>query len=68
MLKNVRKFREGRGWTRAELAERAGISGLTVYNAELGERGCRVETAVAIAKALGVTVDDLLGTRRRRAS
>jgi transcriptional regulator with XRE-family HTH domain len=44
-----------------ELADRAGVSLFTVQRIERGEGGVRPKTGRAIAAALGVGVEDLLG-------
>jgi DNA-binding XRE family transcriptional regulator len=48
------EYRRARGLTRAELANLAGVTRMTVYLLETGKvSGPRMKTAVAIAKALG---------------
>lgn len=53
-MKNVRKFRESRGWTAAELAERAGTSQPTITRMERGNTSVSLNMILAVAKALGV--------------
>jgi transcriptional regulator with XRE-family HTH domain len=60
---NVRRLREARGWTQAELAERAGVEPRTIQGLELGV-SARLSTIVAVANVLGVPVARLF----RRAS
>ena len=56
------RAREQRGWTQQELAERAGIRYETISRIENGvHKEPRVYVAVALAKALGTTVDYLCG-------
>jgi transcriptional regulator with XRE-family HTH domain len=56
------KAREKRGWTQQELAERTGIRYETINRIENGKHAePRVYVAVALAKALGTTVDYLAG-------
>ena len=53
--KTIREFREARGLTQLELANKLGITPVSVYN---WERGQHMPTAVqlrALARALGVT-------------
>jgi transcriptional regulator with XRE-family HTH domain len=58
----VAKAREKRGWTQQELAERAGVRYETINRIENGKHAePRVYVAVALAKALGTTVDYLVG-------
>jgi transcriptional regulator with XRE-family HTH domain len=56
------KAREKHGWTQQELADRAGIRYETINRIENGKHAePRVYVAVALAKALGTTVDYLVG-------
>ena len=56
------RAREQRGWTQQELAARAGIRYETISRIEHGaHKEPRVYVAVALAKALGTTVDYLVG-------
>ncbi len=54
-------FRDAAGWSQAETARRAGISRNTVVVTETGRTSPRLPTLRRLARALGVTVDDLLG-------
>ena len=59
----MRELRQERGWSLQTLADRAGLSKAHVFNLEAG-RGTRnptIATAVAIATALGVSLDSLAG-------
>lgn len=56
----IRQFRERAGWTQEELAGRAGIGRVTLSRLESGGHSPRYQTLVALAKALGVSVTDLL--------
>jgi transcriptional regulator with XRE-family HTH domain len=56
------KARDKRGWTQQELAERAGVRYETINRIENGKHTePRVYVALALAKALGTTVDYLAG-------
>lgn len=58
----LRKFRDDRGWTQAELAERAGVSKPYVSELESGAgRRPSGQILLKLADALGVTVADILG-------
>lgn len=59
----VRLLREARGWTQQELAGRAGVSQAAVARMEAGERGPLLTTAWRVGRALGVSLDELCGTR-----
>lgn len=55
------RVREDRGWTRRELARRAGVSPATITRLENGEhRGPLLSTIVHVAQALDVTTEELL--------
>ena len=60
-LEGVRNLRERRMLSQQELADRAGVSLFTVQRIERGEGSVRPKTGRAIAAALGVGVEDLLG-------
>lgn len=58
----VRRLREERGWTQAQLAQRAGLDQSQVSKIEGGAReGATFETVGKIADALGVGTDYLRG-------
>jgi transcriptional regulator with XRE-family HTH domain len=58
----VAKAREQRGWTQQELADRANVRYETINRIEKGKHAePRMYVAVALAKALGTTVDYLAG-------
>src|SRR5688572_14054620 len=56
----LRRYRNERRWTQADLARKAGLSPDTVSRIERGERP-RPRTAQALADAIGVPVERLLG-------
>jgi transcriptional regulator with XRE-family HTH domain len=60
-LEGVRDLRERRMLSQQELADRAGVSLFTVQRIERGEGSVRPKTGRAIADALGVGVEGLLG-------
>lgn len=58
----LQRLREERQLTKAELADRAGLTSRTVHDLETGKRECAQEkTLIALATSLDVTVADLLG-------
>ena len=63
---HIRDFRETAGLTQAELSSRAGIGRVTLTRIETGEHSPRTETLTAIARALGVEVEDLILPPPRR--
>jgi molybdate-binding protein/DNA-binding XRE family transcriptional regulator len=57
----VRAYRRQRGWSQEELARRGGISRTAVSAVEVGRIVPSVAAALALARALGCTVEDLFG-------
>jgi molybdate-binding protein/DNA-binding XRE family transcriptional regulator len=57
----VKAYRQSRGWTQAELAERGGISRAAVSAIEINRLFPSVASALSLAKAFGCTVEDLFG-------
>lgn len=53
----VIRLRQERGWTQAELAQRAGLKQSAIARIEGGDSVPRVDTAMRIAKALGMKLD-----------
>jgi putative transcriptional regulator len=51
------ELRERAGWTRVELAKRAGVTRETIRLLEIGERDPGLKLAQRIARALGTVVD-----------
>ncbi|MXW28836.1 MAG: helix-turn-helix transcriptional regulator [Chloroflexi bacterium] len=58
---NLRKVRELRGMTQAQVGDRASIGAASISHFETGQRTPTVETLVKLADALDVNVDTLLG-------
>lgn len=57
MLNNVKKIRESKLLSKAELARKANVSSLTIDRIERGEP-CRLETMRKVILALGYTLDE----------
>jgi len=57
----LRTARTARGWSQTELADRAGVSRQLVGGVESGRHAPSVAAAIAIARALSATVEDLFG-------
>jgi len=60
MGERVKRFRKRKGWTQAELADKMGISNVTISHIECGTNKPELNTVVNLANALDVTVDMLL--------
>ena len=60
-MNRVREIRKSKGIVLRELSEAVGCSIPYLSDVELNRRGAKDETWSRIAKALGVTVDDLRG-------
>ena len=61
MKHRIREARAAKGWTQAELAERAGVTQQSIQRYESGAREPRADALVGIARACGVSVSYLLG-------
>ena len=57
----LKKYREEKGLTQAQLSELAGITSRQIQNYEGGKARPRLDAAEKIAKALNITTDELLG-------
>jgi transcriptional regulator with XRE-family HTH domain len=58
---NLRKFREMRRMTQAQMGAKAGIAAASISHFETGQRTPSLETLVKLADSLSVTLDALLG-------
>ena len=56
-LKTIRELREGRGWTQLELANKLGVTPVTVYNWERGQHMPTVVQLRSLAHHFGVSMD-----------
>ncbi|RHW17843.1 transcriptional regulator [Sphingomonas gilva] len=59
MLNKVREFREGRGWSQGELANRLGVSRQTINAVETDKYDPSLPLALRMARLFGVAVPDL---------
>lgn len=57
--KRLAEVRRKKGYTQESLAEKAGVTALTVSYIEQGRQWPRIATLHKIAKACGVSVDEL---------
>jgi transcriptional regulator with XRE-family HTH domain len=58
--RRLRTLRQARGWTLDDLAARAHVGASTISRIETGQRRLALDQLVTLARALGVSVDDLL--------
>ncbi len=58
--RRLRTLRQARGWTLDDLAARSHVGASTISRIETGQRRLALDQLVTLARALGVTVDDLL--------
>lgn len=64
----IRTAREAKGWSRATLAQKAGVAPGTVSNVELYGTEPRWDTVQAIAAALGLDLDAVLSSAPSKAA
>jgi transcriptional regulator with XRE-family HTH domain len=57
----IRAVRSGSGLTQRVVAERTGLSRASIANVEAGRQNLRLRQLVALAAALGVQVERLVG-------
>lgn len=62
----IKKLRESREWSQAELARRVGVTKSAISTYELGMRTPSADVVCAFAKAFGVSADYLLGIAEQR--
>jgi transcriptional regulator with XRE-family HTH domain len=61
----IRKARNEAGINQQQLADRAGLTRSTISLIECGRRDAQARSLLAIASALEITPDDILGTREK---
>lgn len=59
--KRIKEFRKIRGLTQKQLAEKLGVTTITIQNYENNRREPNIETLNKIADVLNVTINDLIG-------
>lgn len=64
LSQNLRRLRDARKWSQAQVAEKAQMSRIAYGNIEAGTSSPRVDTLVRLAAALGVSVQELLAPVR----
>src|SRR5438477_8188995 len=66
LARNLLSLRQARGQTQDALAKAAGVPRSTIANLESGEGNPSLAVLVKVAGALGVPIDELLGSPRAR--
>jgi len=60
-LKNLANIRKQKGWSQEKLAVESDISYNTVIKIERGGiKNPKIDTVIKLAKALGITIDELI--------
>ncbi len=62
----IREVRKRLGWTQAQLAERVGISRVSIVAIERGHFLPTIETSLRISRALGVSVEELFWLKEEK--
>jgi transcriptional regulator with XRE-family HTH domain len=63
-LKNLAKLRKQKGWSQEKLAVESGVSYNTLIKLERGRiKNPKIDTVIKLAKALKVSIDELIGNR-----
>jgi len=64
-LSNLKKLRKKKSWSQERLAREAGISYQTLIKIEQDRiKTPRLDTLIKLAKALGVSLDKLVGSQK----
>ena len=58
-MKTIRELRQERGWTQLDLANAIGVTPVTVFNWERGEHEPKASQLRALARAFGVSMDEI---------
>jgi transcriptional regulator with XRE-family HTH domain len=64
--RQVARLRTEKEWSQSELADRASTTGATISNIETGKHVPKIDVAARLARALGVSLDELVGSRASR--
>lgn len=57
---NLEKYRLEKGYSRRQLAFKAGVSRETIFNIETGKRRTTYDTILKLSKGLGIPIEDLV--------
>ncbi len=58
-MKTIKQLREAKGWTQVELANKLSVAPSTIYNWERGRFEPRLKQLRDLARALGVSMNDI---------
>ena len=58
-MRTIRELRQERGWTQLELANAIGVTPVTVFNWERGRHEPKASQLRALARAFGVSMDEV---------
>ena len=64
-MEKIRKMRKQQGLSQEQLAKNSGLSRYSIINFETGRRDPRVKDLKKIAKALNVSVKELISDKNR---
>lgn len=56
----IREIRKAKGWRQIDLAQHSGVHEVHISDLERGSREAGIKTLYALARALGVTMENLL--------
>lgn len=57
----IRERRIVKNMTQEELAQKSGVSRVNICRIEIGKRNLSLNAAIKLARALGCTIDELVG-------
>lgn len=64
LAKNIKKYREKKGWTQQKLAEKSGLSYNAITKLEQGiAKQPTIQTVSKLADAFGISIDVLIGRK-----
>jgi len=61
MFEDFLKRLKEEGWTQAEIAQKTGLTQSFISKLYNSDKGCSIETAIALADAFGATLDEIVG-------
>ena len=58
-MRTIRELRESKGWTQLRLANKLGVTPVTVYNWERGRHEPKASQLRELARVFGVSMDEI---------